>query len=108
MTREEMEADIALLESASYNGSLAKHQRLAIERAIARLRADLARMEGPPEGMRRLRIGVDRASSATGVSVYPVDDTYAPIDEHTIAVITVDIPIPRVVEVEGVVEEVKP
>lgn len=104
MTKEQIEADIETL-TAQRNAAEArlwpKHDRAALDRAIARLRADLAKMEGPADGFMRVRVGVMVEPDGTWWIDLP-----GKYDVPSPFVVVADIPIPRVVEVEGVVEEV--
>ena len=57
MTREEIEADIRLLANLWSTGGPTWHCE-ALSRAITRLRADLAKLDGPAEGFVRVKIAV--------------------------------------------------
>lgn len=60
-TRAELEADIAELTSLRFRGG-PTWQNPAIDRAIARLCRDLAKLDGPAEGFVRVRIATCVAS----------------------------------------------
>ena len=97
MTRDEIEADIEVLSTlGGMYGSLG-----AIDRAIARLRADLARCDGPAEGTERIWISLLQRGEATWTNGGPI------ITEptHRLAcTVVADVSPIRVVEVQGEVE----
>lgn len=110
MTREEIEADIAELEKVGCYSESASDP--AICRAIARLRADLARIDGPADGFVRVRVAVSVDSlgrwaaggmSERGEAYARMDSGYDP-DEDALTWVIADVPKPRVVEVIGEVE----
>lgn len=114
MTREEIEVDIATFEralrEADEQWSIVQEDPglvagvVAMRRALDRLRADLAKLEGPAERFVRIRIGLDRqCGTRSGFSAFVVEDL-SMVDEYTVAIVTADVPLPRVVEVEGTVE----
>lgn len=109
MTRAELEIDLRALKRAC--GVCAWDDAPAIHRAMARLRADLARMDGPADGLVRVRIAVFGDSEGRWAACGAHDavdsdlmDGSSDIGGPVIAWITADVPKPRVVEVAGTVE----
>lgn len=104
MTKEQIEADIIHFQSlAGFSYGLPDRVEL-YDRAIARLRADLTRMEGPAPGTRRIWIEIvrGRGQALIGATLFagPVEAC-----QKDAVFVVADIPLRRVVEVEGVVEE---
>lgn len=104
MTKDEIEADRLALLRVRVEGYIGDEERGALDRAIARLRADLAKMDGPAEGFVRHWYVDDEA----GAYRCSRDEArrrarYQPGS----FVLFVDVPLPRVVEVAGTVEVAK-
>lgn len=117
MTREQIEADIAQFERALATADNERHTDpgliagiAAIRRALARLRADLARLDGPADGFRRSWIVLVPASRHDSFGLVRYDAYEHSIDPRSVMIegtilVTADIPLPRVVEVDGTVVE---
>lgn len=100
MTREEIESEITCLRMVrdAYGET-----PLAVDRAIGRLRADLAKLDGPAQGFVRHWYVDDGKTGA-----YRASRDRAKRESSAIPgsfVFFVDIPLPRVVEIEGKVEK---
>lgn len=106
MTREQIEADIALFRLAQ-NFDLPVGCDEALDRAIAHLRTRLARLDGPPPGHVRARIAVDVAPDASWrIATTPNGGIIYPTRENALAqTVVADLKVPEpAAEVEGVVE----
>lgn len=108
MTKEQIEADICVLDQEPSGHD---EYDAAVARAVARLRAELAKLKGPAEGFVRVRIGVAvddegrwlaHGSWSTCEELVRHEVGYVAGDRF--AWITDDIPLPRVVEIDGTVE----
>lgn len=117
MTRAEIEADIGALRDIARNafadGEEGQPYRDLIARCEARLRADLAKLDGPAPGFVRVRVGVavDRHGLWVAAGEHRTHDEDIVRNQllagpgDSISWITADVPLPRVVEVEGKVEK---
>lgn len=105
MTREQIEADIRILENIRITDWT---EAAAISRATNVLRARLARMDGPPPGHVRARIAVDVGQWADEWVVWR-QASYLHDPRHYDGMrriyVTADLPLPEpAAEVEGEVE----
>ena len=106
-TREQIEDDIVAIETARLG--LGPRVTGALNRAADRLRADLARLDGPAPGNLRVYVSFEgresgRTESADQVDAYvfsSLDDAQRAADPWTLAVASFDIPLPVVPVVEG-------
>lgn len=118
-TRAELEADIAgfvsmqaslidLQEACDYPAYLGLEIEL-IDRAIARLRRDLAKLDGPAEGTFRVFVSIEgkqsgRTTCAAECDSYVYDSAESAqeqADPWTQAIVFVDLPIRTVPVIEG-------
>lgn len=104
LDRERLEMDIVLLECAQLSPGLSDACFKAIDRAIGRLRADLAKkLDGPAPGFVRVRIDVWR--NHRGLLHADIIRDGHEIDNSSVAIVVADVPIPCVVKIEGKVEK---
>lgn len=104
-TRAKLEADIENLEglrdSLLLCGQIEPVERISLDCAIARLRRDLAKIDGPADGFVRVRIGVSVANYGGWVAFGSGDADMDTIEESTdhapgdlMSWVTADVPKP--------------
>jgi len=107
-TRAELEADIRLLEHMKLHTGGPK-DCASLDRAIARLRRDLAKLDGPAEGTFRVFVSIEgkqsgRTTCAAECDSYVYDSAESAqeqADPWTQAIVVVDLPIRTVSVIEG-------
>lgn len=112
LDRERLEMDIVLLECAQLSPGLSDACFKAIDRAIERLRAELAKLDGPAPGFVRVRVGVAvyRRGLWVAYGGHGESDESIVRDQllaepgYSISWITADVPLPSQAEIEGKVE----
>ena len=118
MTREQLQEHIAFFTAiVQMHFPEPSDARSIYEQTIARLRADLARLDGPAEGFVRLRIPMllrsadrwivfemDPYHAANADSILRLHSSRSGATYGAPRMIVVDVPIPETVECEGQVE----
>lgn len=111
--RAELEADIENLEglrdSLLLCGQIEPVERISLDCAIARLRRDLAKIDGPTEGTFRVFVSIEgkqsgRTTCAAECDSYVYDSAESAqeqADPWTQAIVFVDLPIRTVPVIEG-------